>query len=93
MPRVKVAFIQEFYQLAGRHQMEIELPGEEATVREVLEKIPEAVKEKLFDEKGEIRYPAEVAVNGRRIDFLNGLDTKVRDGDLVLVSPRALFVI
>ncbi len=93
MPRVKVAFIQEFYQLVGRHQMEIELPGEEATVREVLEKIPEAVKEKLFDEKGEIRYPAEVAVNGRRIDFLNGLDTKVRDGDLVLVSPRALFVI
>ncbi|MCE4618071.1 MAG: MoaD/ThiS family protein [Desulfurococcales archaeon] len=93
MPKVKVAFIQEFYQLAGKHQIEIEIPGEEATVRDVLDKIPDAVKERLFDEKGEIRYPAEVAVNGRRIDFLDGLDTKVKDGDLILVSPRALFVI
>lgn len=93
MPRVRVVFIQEFYQLAGKHQIEVEIPGEEATVREVLEKIPEAVKRELFDEKGNIRYPREVAVNGRRIEFLNGLETKVGEGDQVLVSPRALFVI
>ncbi|MET1127751.1 MAG: MoaD/ThiS family protein [Thermoproteota archaeon] len=40
-----------------------------------------------------MRYPVEVAVNGRRVDFLEGLNTRLRDGDRVLFSPRALFVV
>ena len=90
--RVRVRFIQEFYQLAGAHEVVVELP-EGATVRDVLDRIPRAVRERLLDERGGIRYPAEVAVNGRRIEFLDGLDTRLRDGDVVLVSPRALFVV
>lgn len=93
MPRVKVLLVQEYYQIVGKHVLEIELPGEEATVRDVIGKLPEAVRERLLDENGEIRYPAMVAVNGRRIEFLAGLDTKVRKGDTILVSPRALFVV
>ena len=90
--RVTVEFIQEFYELAGTHRMTVELP-EGARVRDLLALLPESVRERLLDEEGRIRYPAEVAVNGRRIEFLEGLDTRLRDGDVVLVSPRALFVV
>ena len=93
MVRVKVRLVQEFYQYTKRHEIEIELPGETATIAEVLEKLPGEIRERLLDEKGGIKPPAEVAVNGRRIEFLQGLETRVKDGDVVLVSPRALFVV
>ena len=92
MMKVKVRFLQELYQLAGKHEIEYELP-EGSTVRELLEILPENVKKTILDEKGEVRYPAEIAVNGRRIEFLEGLNTKLNDGDVVVVSPRALFVV
>ena len=90
--KVEVRFIQEFIKAAGTHRLVLELP-EGATVRDVLERLPKEVREKVLDENGNIKWPAEVAVNGRRIEFLDGLDTKLKDGDWVLVSPRALFVI
>jgi len=90
--KVEVRFIQEFIKLAGTHRMIVELP-EGATVRDLLEKLPPQIREQVLDENGNIKWPAEIAVNGRRIEFLDGLDTKLKDGDWVLVSPRALFVI
>ncbi len=93
MVRVKVRLVQEFYQYMKKHEIEIELPGETATIAEVLEKLPGEIRERLLDDKGRIKPPAEVAVNGRRIEFLQGLETRVKEGDVVLVSPRALFVV
>ncbi len=90
--RVRVLFIQEFYQIMGKHSIELELP-DGATVRDVLMKLPKEILENVLNEDGTIKHPAEIAVNGRRIEFLDGLDTKLKDGDQVLVSPRALFVV
>ena len=90
--RVRVLFLQEFYQLAGTHEAVYELP-EGATVRDLLERLPGPVRERLLEPGGGIRHPASVLVNGRRIEFLRGLDTRLRDGDTVHVSPRALFVV
>ncbi|ABM80861.1 MoaD/ThiS family protein [Hyperthermus butylicus] len=94
--KVKAVFIQEFYELMGRFELEIEL-AEGATVRDLIEYIDSQVKPGfkswILDEKGEPRYPVEIAVNGRRIDFLDGLETRLKDGDRVLFSPRALFVV
>jgi len=92
--RVTAVFIQEFYRLAGRFQLELEVP-EGATVRDlivVLDSIIPGFRERVM-EGDSLRYPVEVAVNGRRIDFLKGLETRLRDGDKVLFSPRALFVV
>ena len=97
MPRVKAVFIQEFYREVGRFEVEAELP-EGATVRDLIDYIDRRVKpgfrRLVLDDEGRgLRYPVEVAVNGRRIDFLEGLETRLRDGDRVLFSPRALFVV
>ncbi len=90
--KVEVYFLQEFIRLAGTHKMTLELP-DGSKIRDVLQRLPDPVRKALLDEKGEIRWPAEVAVNGRRIEFLDGLDTMLKDGDRVIVSPRALFVV
>ncbi len=90
--RVEVRFLQELIKVAGTHRLYLELP-EGSTVRDLLEKLPEEVRRIVLDESGNVRWPAEIAVNGRRIEFLDGLDTRLRDGDVVVVSPRALFVV
>ncbi|BES82331.1 MoaD/ThiS family protein [Pyrodictium abyssi] len=94
--KVRAVFIQEFYEIMGRFQAEVELP-EGSTVRDLIDYIDREIKSGfrslVLDDKGGVKYPVEIAVNGRRIDFLDGLDTKLRDGDKVLFSPRALFVV
>jgi molybdopterin synthase sulfur carrier subunit len=90
--KVKVQLIQEFYLLVGKPVLEFEVP-ENATVFDVIELLPRELKERVIDEKGNVKYPVEIAVNGRRIDFLDGLNTKLKDGDVILLSPRALFVV
>ena len=95
--RVQAIFIQEFYKMAGRFQVEVEVP-EGSTVRDLIEVLDREVikgfKKAVLDDEGErVRWPVEIAVNGRRIDFLQGLHTKLNEGDKVLFSPRALFVV
>jgi len=94
--KVKAVFLQEFYQLIGRFEVEAELP-EGATVRDLIDyidsKVKPSFKSRIIDERGDVRYPVEIAVNGRRIDFLEGLNTRLKDGDRVTFSPRALFVV
>ena len=94
--RVKAVFLQEFYEYLGCFEIEAELP-EGATVRDLIDYIDRSVKpgfkKLIVAEDGDIKYPVEVAVNGRRIDFLQGLNTILHDGDRIVFSPRALFVV
>ncbi len=93
--KVKAVFIQEFYRKVGKFEIEIELP-EGATVRDLIDYLDSSIvkgfKTEILD-GDQVKYPVEIAVNGRRIDFLDGLDTKLKEGDKVLFSPRALFVL
>jgi molybdopterin synthase sulfur carrier subunit len=90
--KVKVMFVQEYYLLTRKHVTEMELP-DGAKIRDLLNRLPEEVRKKLLDEKGEVKWPNMVSVNGRRIEFLQGLDTILKDGDTVIISPRPLFVV
>jgi molybdopterin synthase sulfur carrier subunit len=91
-----VVFIQEFYELARRFYVDLEVP-EGTTVRDLVrildERVVPGIASRVLDESGGLRWPTEIAVNGRRVEFLEGLDTVLRDGDRVLISPRAFFVL
>ena len=93
--KVKAVFIQEFYRKVGKFEVEVDLP-EGATVRDLIDYLDanliEGFKSEILED-GQVKYPVEIAVNGRRIDFLEGLDTRLKEGDKVLFSPRALFVL
>ena len=61
-----------------------------ATVSEVLANLEMAfpgVKERLFDEAGEIRRFILVHVNGEDIRFLDGLKTPVAEKDEISITP------
>lgn len=60
------------------------------TVREVIEKLEEAYpgfKERLIDEQGEVRKFVNLYLNDEDIRFLKGLDTEVKDGDVLSIVP------
>ncbi len=58
---------------------------DEPTIKDILEKLPDlaqAIKE--YEEKG---YPPPIMVNGRRIEFTGGYNTRLRDGDIITIFP------
>jgi len=92
--RIRVKFFQEFYRDIGRGEIIVEL-DKPIKLRELVEYIDSKIKPgfagKILTANGSLKYPVEITVNGRRIEFLQGLDTIVKDGDSVAFSPRALF--
>jgi sulfur-carrier protein len=61
-----------------------------ATVGEVLTNLDKAfptIRERLFDDAGEIRRFILVHANGEDIRFLDGLKTPVTDNDEVSITP------
>lgn len=69
-------------------QSDVEIEG--SSVGEVIDNLEAAhggIKEKLVDEEGSIRRFVNVYVNDEDIRFLDGADTKVKDGDSVTIVP------
>ena len=67
-----------------------EVEGEGGTVREIFDNVENShggLKEKIFDDAGEIRRFINVFVNGEDVRHAEGLDTPVKDGDEVSVVP------
>ena len=67
-----------------------EVQCEGATVRELLENLEQrcpGVKERICDETGKLRRFVNVFVNEEDIRFLQGDQTKVKDGDEVSIIP------
>lgn len=69
-------------------QGEISIQG--STVREILtgleQKFP-GLKERLFDETGKLRRFVNVFVSEEDVRFLEGLDTPVKEGEVVSIIP------
>ena len=67
-----------------------EVDVEGGTIREVFDHVENShggLKEKIFDDAGEIRRFINVFVNGEDVLHAEGLDTPVNDGDEVSVVP------
>jgi len=57
------------------------------TVIEDLERRHPGMRERLLDEKGEVRRFVNIYLNGDDIRFLNQLNSKVKDGDDISIVP------
>ncbi len=70
----------------GQGEVEVEAK----TVREAIEKLEEqypGFKERLLDEKGELRRFVNLYLNDEDIRFLKGADTELKDGDVLSIVP------
>ncbi|MBA3614310.1 MAG: ubiquitin-like small modifier protein 1 [Nitrospirota bacterium] len=67
---------------------EVEIAGN--TVSEIIDNLGSAhpgIKERVYDEQGEIRRFINIYVNEEDIRFLTGKDTPLKDGDEVSIIP------
>lgn len=83
--QIKVQVMSSLKYIAKKSKISFNIE-EEATVLSLLNKIRK-VDEKLFnailDQEGELKSGIIILVNKRDIDVLQGLDTKLQDGDTV----------
>ena len=90
MVRVTVRGYASFREILGR--VDIEIVTDAETVRQLVnyltEKYNPGFASALLDSaSGEVMKGNKVLVNGRDIDFLQGLATRLKDGDRVVFFP------
>ncbi|HKN88090.1 MAG TPA: MoaD/ThiS family protein [Nitrospiraceae bacterium] len=71
-----------------KNQGEVEATG--ASIAEIIDNLNSAysgLKDRLCDEKGELRRFVNIYVNEEDIRFLKGRDTVLKDGDEVSIVP------
>lgn len=67
---------------------EVEIAGN--TVSEIIDNLGSAhpgIKERVYDEQGEVRRFINIYVNQEDIRFLTGKETPLKDGDEVSIIP------
>ncbi len=89
MPVVRVKTLGSLYTLLGKMEHEVEV-GDGADVWAVLEKLMEmypVLRREILDEEGRLREDHRVLLNGRDITHLDGVKSRVVDGDRIAIIP------
>lgn len=93
MPKVVVKYMLNIRELVwGRHQETLEISG--PTLMDLLSHLTKGygskLEEALFNvQTGRISSSIIILVNGREARFLDGLETKLNDGDEIVIVPPA----
>lgn len=77
--------------IGGTAARDLELPGDTATVADVLEALDRrfpGLWQRVVDERGRVRATLRVLVDGRDADLVGGLLLPVRDGSALWVVRR-----
>ena len=67
-----------------------EVPADGASIKAVIEDLERrhpGMRERLLDEKGDIRRFVNIYLNGDDIRFLDAINSKVKDGDDISIVP------
>ena len=89
---VKVRFFTSLREIVNKKEEALRLTEQEATVAKVLETLSEKYgskfREYVFDQKkGKPRGYLQFLVNGNSVETQNGLETQLRDGDVLAILP------
>ena len=92
MSRIAVQVFANLREILGFNRLEVETPA--STVAQLIEFISTKYKpefrERLIESKtSHLKKDHKILVNGRDIEFLDNLDTRLKDGDEVVFFPPA----
>jgi molybdopterin synthase sulfur carrier subunit len=91
--QVSVRFFTSLREIVGKKEEMIEFPeGEQITVDKVLKTLAQRYGKRfieyVYDSKsGEVRSFLQFLVNGKSATTLNGLETALKDGDVLAILP------
>jgi len=88
--RVKVKFFTTLREIVGKKEEQVELSRSvtvEALLRHVSKMYGKEFQDYVYDELGNVRGHLHFLVNGKSITALQGLKTKLREGDQVAILP------
>ncbi len=83
---VIVKFFSTLRNITEVHEAVIEQEGSVYDILNALFSNYGSLKEAIFDEKGDIYI--NILLNGRNIEYLNGLSTRVRQHDTLYLFPQ-----
>ncbi|ADN51144.1 MoaD/ThiS family protein [Vulcanisaeta distributa] len=90
--KVQVKFLASLYDITKVLKTELNIP-DNATIKDLIQVIDTSVSPNfskvILDDNGRLKDQYVILVNGRSIDFLNGLSTKLSNGDEVVFLPPA----
>ena len=87
---ITVKFVGALRHVSGAGELALDCKGDisiRALINEITEEMP-VLKRSLIDQQLEDPRPnALILVNGKEISVLNGLETKLKDGDEIVLVP------
>lgn len=88
IPKVKVKFFLSIREVFQEKEREIELERA-SNIRELLDLLCNTYeqRQRIFDQSGQIRADVTILKNGRHIYFLDGIQTKLKEGDTIAMFP------
>jgi len=89
MLKVKVEFYAGMCDVFQKKERGIELVGPVADIRAVINIVCGTYQQRnrIFDQDGKIRSDVNIFKNGRHINYLNGIETEVEEGDTIAIFP------
>jgi len=87
MVKVQMTTYGALAKITGERTANVEASTLKEAINVLTAKYGDRFKDKIFDEKGKLRRFVNIYVNGKDIRFLNHLDTKLNDGDMVSIIP------
>lgn len=86
--QVKIEFYSSMREVFQEKERGIRLGGV-ATIREVLDLLCNTYqqRQRILDHSGQLRSDVNVLKNGRNIKFLDGVETEVKEGDIIAIFP------
>lgn len=88
MAKVVVKFFTTLRELTGEKQTEVRGDTVAGIVEKVVEKYGSKFRDTLLDEEtGRVKPFYSILVNGIRLSLREGLDTEVKDGDVIAIFP------
>jgi molybdopterin synthase sulfur carrier subunit len=88
--KVEVRFFTSLREITGKKKEEVQLQST-ITVEELLtglsKKYGEEFREYFYNEEGNVHDYLLILVNGKSTNVLQGLDTELKEGDIIAVLP------
>jgi len=87
MGKTKITLYGALAEVTGEKTTDLEASTLQEAINALTTKYGEYFKNRIYDEKGNLRRFVNIYVNGKDIRFLDHLDTELNDGDNVSIIP------